>query len=216
MDVIYNRDTVYMDLSSPGIIWDNMHSKCRNRVRKAQKSGVVIEIDNSLESLGKFMELYYTTMKRNGADLYYYFSNNYFNNLFELLKDNAYIFNALYDGRVIASSVILKYGDYLNYHLSGTDYRYIRFAPVNLLLYEAALWGSRQGCKYFHLGGGYRENDDSLFEFKKKFSKDGISKFFIGRKIHDEEHYKILVDKWERLNGERKTERLDFFPLYRR
>jgi serine/alanine adding enzyme len=216
MDVIYNRDTVYMDLSSREKLWENMYSTCRNRIRKAQNNNVVVQIDNSRESIDHFITLYYQTMVRNIADKYYFFSRQYFYNLFDLLKGSAYIFNAIYANETIASMIVLKYGDYVNCHLSGADYRYIDLAPVNLLIYEAALWGHEQGCKYFHLGGGYRGNKDSLFAFKRKFSKQGTARFYIGRKIHNEHAYKSLVERWNVLNEKEKNGKIDFFPIYRR
>ena len=48
--------TIAMDLSSPEIIWENIHSKNRNMIRKAEKNGVVIHHGKSLELFDKFIE----------------------------------------------------------------------------------------------------------------------------------------------------------------
>lgn len=216
MDIFHIRDTVYMDLHSTDFIWNHMQSTCRNRIRNAQKNSIDIEINNSKESLNQFIELYSQTMDKNNAEAYYYFSKEFFYNTKELLKDQLYIFNALFENRVIASMLIMKYGDFVHYHLGGSDSQYIQLAPNNLLFYKIALWGHEQGCKYLHLGGGYRGNSDSLFIFKKTFSKDGIANFYIGKKVHNPEIYKELVSIREGQNKNRKEENLGFFPLYRR
>jgi lipid II:glycine glycyltransferase (peptidoglycan interpeptide bridge formation enzyme) len=155
-------------------------------------------------------------MLKNNADKYYFFSRKYFNNVLDLLNGSAFIFNAIYENKTIASALVLKYGDYAHYHLSGTDYDYINLSPAHLLIYEVAQWGREQGCKYLHLGGGYKGNEDSLFTFKKKFSRGGIVPFYTGRKTHNEQVYKKLVERWYQLNNKENDEKIDFFPIYRK
>lgn len=83
-------------------------------------------------------------------------------------------------------------------------------APTNLLLYEAALWGCMNGCKTLYLGGGVGSGEDSLFKFKKAFYRgEQLNRFFIGRKIFDENQYQFLC---ELRKLEEKTE---YFPKYR-
>lgn len=216
MDVIYNRDTVYLDLSSKEKLWENMYSTCRNRIKKAKNSGVTVEINNSKESIDNFITLYYGTMLKNNAKRYYFFTRQYFYNLFNSLEGSVYIFNAIYANKTIASSIVLKYGDYVNYHLSGADYSYIDLAPVNLIIYETALWALEKDCRFLHLGGGFKGNRDSLFQFKRKFSRDGTARFFVGQKIHDEQAYKDLADRWFQINNKESNEKNDFFPIYRK
>lgn len=205
------RNTVYMDIADYDTIWNNITSKNRNMIRKAEKNGIVIEQDNNLN---KFEELYYQTMDKNQAVDYYYFSHEYFANTMKYLNENIKIFNAVLNGEIIASTMIMHRNKYLHYHLSGSRKDYIKLAPNNLLLYKVALWGMENGCKYFHLGGGYRGNDDSLFSFKKSFSKNGILDFYIGKKIHNKKVYELLTKELQRLKGIDIDD--GFFPLYRR
>ena len=64
------------------------------------------------------------------------------------------MFYAEHEGEIIAMSIILYDNNIMHYHLSGAKYEYRPLAPTNLLLFEAALWGYKQGFKSFHLGGG--------------------------------------------------------------
>ena len=83
------------------------------------------------------------------------------------------------------------------------------FAPTNLLLYKAALWGCETGCKTFHLGGGVGSGEDSLFKFKKSFYRnDDLPFFSIGKKIFDQQKYDFLVSMREETNS-------SYFPKYR-
>lgn len=206
------RSTIYMDIENEDRIWSNIISKNRNMIRKAEKNGISVEQNDNLE---KFEELYYQTMDKNQATEYYYFNHEYFTSTMKNLKDNIKIFNAVLDGKVIASTMIMFKNKYMHYHLSGSDREYIKLAPNNLLLYKVALWGMDNGFKYFHLGGGYRGNDDSLFSFKKSFSKEGILDFYIGKKIHNSEIYNLLVEELKCLE-DNDFEDNGFFPLYRR
>lgn len=215
IELNYIRDTVYMDLTSPELIWNNISSKCRNMIRKAEKNGIEIILDKEKNSIKEFYKLYTQTMDRNKAEKYYFFDESFFNNTLELLGENIFLFNAVYNKKIISSTLIMKYGDYIHYHFSGSDREFTNLAPNNLLLYKIALWGYENNCKYFHLGGGFSGNEDPLFKFKKSFSKNGFSKFYIGKKIHNNEIYDKLTLEWKKLKNINNIEGVKYFPIYR-
>lgn len=210
----YNRDTIAINLESEKIIWDNIHSKCRNMIRKAEKNNIQILIKESVtdEEIEKFYRLYKNTMIKNNAVEYYLFSKKFFKNTFKLLKEKAKLVNAIYENKIISSAIILEYEDQLHYHFSGNDLSYKNLAATNLLLYKVALYGCNKGIKYFHLGGGYLGNGDSLFKFKESFNKNEKFEFYIGKKIYDEKIYNELV-KENILKNKQTNDK--FFPKYR-
>lgn len=213
-EIEYNRDTIAMSLESEKIIWDAIHSKCKNMIRKAEKNNIQIIIKEKIDykEIKEFYNLYKNTMMKNNAADYYLFSEKFFINTFELLRGNVKLANAVYENKIIASAIILEYGEYMHYHFSGSDSDYKKLAATNLLLYKVALYGCKKGLKYFHLGGGYLGNDDSLFKFKESFNKNEKYKFYIGKKIYNQEIYNELVNKRkESLKGLN----YNFFPLYR-
>lgn len=217
MDISNIRNTIYMNLITPDKIWSEMFSSCRTSIKKARKNFIEIEIKliENVSDLDEFIPLYYKTMERNNAKEYYFFNKEYFHNCFKLLKGNIYLCNAIYQDKIIASTLLFKYGEFIHSHLSALDYDYKELSSNNLLIYKTALWGYEQGCKYFHLGGGYLGNNDSLYRFKKNFSRKGISKYYIGKKIHNKMIYKELVEKWKEVNPNYQNQNLDYFPLYR-
>lgn len=212
MEVLNIRETVYIELESEEHIWKNISSKCRNMIRKAQKNTVDIIVSENKVDLHEFIEIYTNTMIKNNALDYYFFDKTFFENTYELLKGNIKIFKAIYEDKCISSALILSYGEYIHYHFSGSDMNYGNLAANNLLLYEAAMWGLRNGFKYFHLGGGYSGNDDSLFKFKKSFAKNENKKFYIGKKIHNQKIYDELVNIQTKNKGNING---DYFPKYR-
>ncbi len=201
--------TIAMDLSSPEVIWENITSKNRNMIRKAQKSGVNVYTARNTAVYEIFREIYNGTMDRDNASPYYYFAPDFYQSLLEDLPQNAQVFYAEVDGRVIAAAVMLAANGRLNYHLSGSLKEYGHLAPTNLILYEAALWGSANGCRTFHLGGGVGSGEDGLYKFKKSFYRGEPCRFHIGRKIYLQEEYQMLVA----MRGE--LEQGGYFPRYR-
>ena len=187
----YMWDTVYIETKNPQQIMADMDSKNRNMIRKAAKNGISIRRCD-ISDIEAFIPMYEGTMNRNAATEYYDFAADYYESL-KQMRDNACIFYAFFEGRAISASIMLYNERFMHYHLSGSDADYRSLSPNNLLLYEAACWASGQGIERFHLGGGMAP-DDSLFGFKKQFSKNGRSKFMIGRTIFNETAYRRLLD----------------------
>lgn len=206
--------TIAFDLESPEVIWDNIISKNRNMIRKAEKNGITIEHGKGMDLLDQFTEIYNATMDKDHAEEYYYFKRPFYESIDRDLRDNYEIFYAIYEGRPIAMSIMIFANGRLNYHLSGSDIEYRNLAPSNLLLYKAALWGYEQGCKTFHLGGGVGSGEDNLYKFKAAFNKNSDYQFSIGKEIFDQEKYDQLVAIRAQQDPDFNPES-KFFPLYR-
>ena len=206
--------TIAFDLASPEVIWENIISKNRNMIRKAEKNGITIEHGKGMDLLDKFTEIYNASMDKDHAEEYYYFKRPFYESIDHDLQGNYEMFYALYEGRPIAMSIMIFANGRLNYHLSGSDIEYRNLAPSNLLLYKAALWGCEQGCKTFHLGGGVGSGEDNLYRFKAAFNKNSDYQFSIGKEIFDQEKYDELVALRAKQDPDFNPES-KFFPLYR-
>ena len=206
--------TIAFDLASPEVIWENIISKNRNMIRKAEKNGITIEHGKGMDLLDQFTAIYNATMDKDHAEEYYYFKRPFYESIDRDLQDNYEMFYAMYEGRPIAMSIMIFANGRLNYHLSGSDIEYRNLAPSNLLLYKAALWGYEQGCKTFHLGGGVGSGEDNLYKFKAAFNKNSDYQFSIGKEIFDQEKYDELVAMRAKQDPDFNPES-KFFPLYR-
>ena len=195
----YLRDTIFIDTTKSELILNNMDSKNRNMVRKAQKNGVTI-VKKNINELEEFILMYNETMEKNGADDYYIFGENYFDSL-NTMDNNAFVLYAIYEGNPISGSIMFYNDRYMHYHLSGSHTEYRNIPAGNLLLYEAACMAGEMGIKQFHLGGGMKP-DDSLFGFKKQFNKNGRASFVVGRTIFDRDKYIELLKIRKELNSE--------------
>lgn len=209
-DVVKLGNTVFLDLSSDDVIWSNITSKNRNVIRKAKKNNVKIYNGRFPEIFETFRLIYNETMNKDNASDYYYFKKEFYDSICEDLPNNAQIFYAMYENKVIAASIMLCANGYMNYHLSGSVKEFSRMAASNLMIYNAALWGRANGYRTLYLGGGVGSGEDSLFKFKKSFNRtENYPQFHIGKKIFDYNVYEKLV-KMRTIN-ENET----FFPLYR-
>lgn len=207
--------TIDIDLSNESVIWDNIISKNRNMIRKAIKMGVTIEHSKPTPVLMKiFKRIYDDTMKKDNAAAYYFFNQSFYQSMIDDFSSNSEVFYALYEGEIIAISIILYGNGLMHYHLSGTVSEFRRFAPTNLLLYEAALWGCRNGFKVFHLGGGVGSGEDSLYKFKAAFNRNSDMRFSIGQEIFNREMYDKLIS-WRSEVDTSFDSQSSFFPLYR-
>lgn len=213
-EVIDLGKTIAIDLSSPEVIWENIVSKNRNTIRKAEKNGIEIHHAKDYSLFKEFIQIYNATMDKDNATDYYYFKEDFYKSIHQDLFDNYELFYAVLDGKIIAMSIIIFANKQMHYHLSGSLIEYRNLAPSNLLLYKAALWGYEQGFKTFHLGGGVGSEEDNLYKFKAAFNRNSNYQFSIAKQVFN-------MDKYDMLVNERATRDLQFnkessfFPLYR-
>jgi hypothetical protein len=199
------RKTVAINLDQPmDDVWKNeIHSKNRNVIRKAEKEGCRFVVDEKYEHLADFIRLYDSTMDKLSADTFYYFDDKYYKNLAKGIPDSFLGCVEDADGEIISAAIFMYSGTYGHYHLSGSDKSRLNLSPNNFMLWDAAQELQRRGVKQFHLGGGSTSDEDnSLFLFKRRFSKD-TCQFYIGKLVFDEEAYDTICKDWEERNPEK-------------
>lgn len=206
--VIADRRTVAIDLRQPlDSIWKNeIHSKNRNVIRKAEKSGCSFVVDDKYEHIMDFINLYDSTMDKLSADGFYYFDNVYYAKLRRGISDSFLGCVVNRDGQVISSAIFMYCGPYGHYHLSGSDMSQLALSPNNFMLWNAACELKKRGVQRFHLGGGINgDENNSLYLFKQRFSKDSLQ-FYIGKLIFDMDCYDAICSEWERLNPSKMSQ----------
>lgn len=202
--LIFDRNTVAIDLTMPiDEVWMNeIHTKNRNVIKKGEKEGLIFRADDNYDSLARFRELYESTMDKLNADSFYYFGDSYFRD-FKRLIPSSFIGEVSIDDEIIASAIFFHDGIYGHYHLAGSDVARLKLSPNNFLLWQAAKVLKNRGVKYFHLGGGINsEESNSLFQFKRKFSKN-TRDFYIGKLIFAPDTYSAICRKWEERNPDK-------------
>ncbi|MEK4228821.1 GNAT family N-acetyltransferase [Solibacillus sp. FSL H8-0538] len=213
-DISILGKTITMQLSSRDLILSNLTSEKRKRIRKAKNSGIEIYWGRNTELIGEFIRIYNSTMDYTKAKDYYYFTKDFFNSILHDLKYHSSIFYAMDDKeRIVAMAIFLYANGQINCFLSASDKELDELALTNLIMYEVACWGSENGYKTLHMGGGVGGKEDGVYSFKKAFNKNSETNFLIGKKIFNEEKYRELVE----IRGVEDDfdEETPFFPIYR-
>ncbi|WKA57704.1 GNAT family N-acetyltransferase [Planococcus shenhongbingii] len=210
-EIVHIRNTVGTNLAAYEDPFEKEFSKsARKNVRQALKAGVEYRVTANPPNVKEFKEIYYSTMKRNQADSYYYFDDAYFEKLIEFFKEHILLVEVIYDNQVIGMGLNFVYGKLIHTHLSGTLENFHRLSPAYILQYALTVWGKENGIDLIHEGGGRTNSlEDTLYLFKKQFGKNTDFRFQIGKKIWNEKIYEELCHE---LGIDVNAE---FFPAYR-
>ncbi|MEK4424519.1 GNAT family N-acetyltransferase [Solibacillus sp. FSL K6-1523] len=213
-DISLLGKTITMPLSSQNQILSNLTSEKRKRIRKAKKLGFEIYWGRSPKLIAEFIRLYNSTMENNHAADYYYFTSEFFESILYDLKYNSSVFYAVDNKEnIVAMAIFLYINEQINCFLSASNKELDHLALTNLIMYEVACWGSENGYKTLHMGGGVGGKEDSLYHFKKAFNKNSATNFILGKKIFNEEKYGELVEI--RRIADDFNEETQYFPIYR-
>ncbi|WP_262352077.1 GNAT family N-acetyltransferase [Bacteroides bouchesdurhonensis] len=214
--IILDRKTVAMDLSmTEEEIWKNeIHTKNRNVIKKGIKNGLEFVLDDGYKYIYDFIRLYNSTMDRLSADDFYYFDGKYYEEFIKKLP-NSFLGVVKLGDKVLSAAIFMYSAPYAHYHLSGSNKEYLFLSPNNYMLYEAAKELKRRGALYFHLGGGSTSKpDDSLFNFKSRFSKS-TCQFATGKMIFNKPVYDSLCFAWAKKKTEKKDKYKSFLLKYK-
>jgi hypothetical protein len=164
--------TVSIDLTLPVAVQRSCYRRSfKEAINKLRRLGLTVVCEADRTNADDFIRIYHETMHRVEAADRYFFPVSYFTKLAEALGSRMKLFLCLHEGRPVSGGLFVACHGMLQYHLGGTLNEAIPLAPMKLLLDEARLWGSAQGLRVFHLGGGTTAApDDPLLHFKQGFS----------------------------------------------
>lgn len=210
------RDTVWLDCNR-GLknILDDYSKKHLKQIKSLESKGVFVESSNDKEFLKKFKEIYSYRMGAIGAGNEYFFNDEYFNKVFLMNKDSWKVYLAYTPNKdIIGGCLLLFSNNTCHYHLSGSYSEFLKFKPNDILRHNVIKDMVDLKIDKIHFGGG-RTNDpeDSLLQFKLKFSKQTF-KFKVGYCMVDEDNYLRVCDKWMGRFPEKK-EYANYFLKYR-
>jgi hypothetical protein len=197
---------IYVDLSDPN--YRVLFSKqMKYDLKKLEKQGYKCFLDTELNFLSQFFETYHEVMIRKNASDYYLFDKDYFSTIFNLkgAESKLVVCTDLND-EFAAAAIFIKTNEGVQYHLSATKSLYKKDSPNKLIIDFA--------CEYYYgkavfvnLGGGLGGSEDSLFQFKKRFSSNEIE-FKVFKHISNPHEYRKLSESGSTSNS-------TYFPAYR-
>jgi len=190
---------LWLDKGIDGL-WKGIGNNTRNRVRKAEKSGIQIVHASSKADLQAFYLLYCKTMKRLGSPPQPY---GYFERIWDLFyPDKVMIPLASSDGKCVAGALTFLMLDRIHVAYGCSLSEYLPLAPNDLVWWDAIKWGSEHKFSSFDFGRT-REGDGNVV-FKKRWQGEAVKmpyyyKFF-GKTLDQRQEikYKSLSQMWSR------------------
>ncbi|NPV90749.1 MAG: peptidoglycan bridge formation glycyltransferase FemA/FemB family protein [Firmicutes bacterium] len=162
-------------------LFDNLAGKTRYNLRLAEKRGVVLRVATKAD-LPVFYEVLLETAKR---DRFLVRNYSYFETMWDRLVEKGLgrIFLADYQGKVIAGTLALIFGDKVWYLYGASSNEYRNVMPNYLLQWAMISWAKENGCTLYDFRGvpGNLTEDNplyGLYRFKKGFG--GVYTEFVG------------------------------------
>ena len=150
-----------------------MRKTTRYSIKKAEKDGVTIRTSTSPNDLKLFEEIYSETVKRQEFKA---FPSAYFSTELEVFsKENqALLFFAEYQGKVVGTAFIIFYGNSAFYHHGATTRLFPSLTDAQLLQWHVIKEAKRRGLRYYNFWGVVAEDQKNhpwwgLSTFKRGF-----------------------------------------------
>jgi len=159
-------------------LWDNVHSKHRNVIKKAEKDGVVIVCGRAQELIDDFHTLDVDTWNRSGVVAE---AESQIEERMKTMGENAIIYLAYLDG-IPQSGALYYYNSAMCYYMFGANRDNPHTGSGNLLQWKAMLDMKARGVEKFSFVG-CRVNEDEhskyhgIQRFKERFGGELVQGF---------------------------------------
>ncbi len=140
-------------------------SSTRRNIRKAAKTGVRVEILNTLDAVGAFYRLNCMTRKVHGLPPQ---PLRFFRLLHEhvISRGKGFVALASFEGKPVAAGVYLHFGGRAIYKYGASDRRFQHLRANNLVMWQAIRWYAARGYESFSFGRTAPQNT-GLLQFKR-------------------------------------------------
>ena len=194
--------TILIDLTRPDdALWQEVHTKRRNQIRRAEKEGCAVEQRNTIDSLTSCYSILNEVYKRAKLPLPDF---SHFESLLHLstVDSGLRILTVIWEGRIIGCMLCLAHGDWLFDYYAGAYSQYYKKYPNDLLPWAVFSWAKKNGFRHFDFGGaGKPDVPYGVRDYKKQFGGTLVS-FGRYEKIHYPTTFRLINKAyalWQRL-----------------
>ena len=186
----------------PEVVWHDLRSEIRNRIRKAEKAGLTA-IDGGIELLADFYDVSTVRMRQLGTPCY---SRRFLSNLMEQFPQYARIFLVRQGETTIGVGLFYAFDGLAQCRWAATLTAYNPLSPNVLLYWSAIKHYSLAGTAMFDFGRSTRES--SQHEFKRRWGAETIQLYYqhwtqagypLEMTTPDSPRYRKKVEMWKRL-----------------
>jgi hypothetical protein len=137
----------------------------RRNIRKAEKQGVEVKLENTLEALQDFYRMNCMTRQRHGLppQPWHFFEDVHREVIAKGIGITAL---ARHEGKPVSANVYFHYGDKAMFKFGASDMRYQHLRAGNLVMWEAIKFYAGKGCNCISFGRTEPENK-GLRRFKE-------------------------------------------------
>ena len=162
---------LYLNGRTEEEIMASFHSKTRYNIRVAIKKGVTVKI----ETRDKLKDFYEIMLETGMRDNFVTRPLSYFERMYDELGDDVRLYMAYYEGKPIAGTLAIHYGDKVWYLYGASSNAYRNVMPNYLLQWEMIRWAIETGARVYDFRGVSGDIDESnplygLYRFKKGFN----------------------------------------------
>lgn len=160
-----------------------MHQKTRYNIRLAEKKGVEIIEDNTVEAFEEYWKLTEETTRRQG---FYAHTKSYHQKMFNLMTSSGmgHLFKAVYKGETLSCWMIFTLNKTAYYPYGASSNMHREVMANNLMMWEVIRYAKKSGCKYFDMWGSMGPEPDKkdpwygFHKFKEGYGADLVE--FLG------------------------------------
>jgi len=170
-------------------LWNDVHSKRRNEIRKAKKEGLTFRVfgeDEVQDAYSILKEVY----DRARLPLFpiSFFTMGFVTSTYEVGMRG---FGAYYGDQMIGCMITLCYKDTIYDFFAGSISKYYSKNPNDLIPWEVFIWGKDHGYKVFDFGGaGKPDQPYGVRDYKLKFG-GGLVNYGRYTRIRNKNLYKL-------------------------
>ena len=165
----------------PDAVWsEQVDSKARNQVRKAEKSGLTWKI-GAEEFLRPFYEIYCETMRDLGSPPH---SFRFFKEMIRCFESNTFIAMVLLNKNPVAAMWIVGDRHSVVDPWAGSKREYRDLCPNNLLYWQSIRWAIEGGYRVFDLGRSMRGSGHARFKLQWGSTERPAYYYYLLNKAH--------------------------------
>lgn len=175
---------------SENTLFKSFRESTRRNIQKAEKEGVEVSIQHSLEALVTFYQFHCETRRLHGLPPQPW---SFFKKIHEhvISSKQGFVALALHHGKPIAGGVYFLFNYQAIYKFGASNRNYQHLRANNLVMWEAIRWLCRNGFKSLHLGRTELENQ-GLLQYKRgwrsKETKVGYYRFNLNKNAFSTEN----------------------------
>ena len=178
-------------------VFDNPRPR---NIRKAIKSGIVVEASNNQEDMDFLFEVHKSNIESIGGLSK---KKEFFDTVLSVISENDWkIYVAKLDGKPVSALLLFYFGNTMEYFTPATVHDYRNIQPSSLLIFEGMKDGIEKGYKYFNWGGTWF-TQEGVYNFKKKW----------GAQDFKYEYYTLILNQ-DIYKADRATLLGDYYGFY--